>query len=117
MHASIPRAPACDRPFLHAQAERCVLPALNNLLENREMALDDGRFIVAPSRFDALLATRSAAELAQEGLLRAHPDFRVVALGVPVPAYPGHPLDPPLRSRFQAGGSGRGGNGGGGGQV
>lgn len=29
-------------------------------------------------------------------------DFRVIALGLPSPRYPGHPLDPPLRSRFQA---------------
>jgi len=35
--------------------ERNVLPLLNNLLENREMQLDDGRFLVAPSRFDRLL--------------------------------------------------------------
>ncbi len=26
----------------------------------------------------------------------------VVALGLPVPRFPGTPLDPPLRSRFQA---------------
>ena len=29
-------------------------------------------------------------------------DFRVIALGLPVPQFPGFPLDPPLRSRFQA---------------
>lgn len=26
----------------------------------------------------------------------------MIALGLPVPKYRGHPLDPPLRSRFQA---------------
>ena len=36
-----------------------------------------------------------------KGLLRVHEDFRVVALGLPVPAFAGFPLDPPLRSRFQ----------------
>lgn len=36
------------------KAERNVLPVLNNLLENREMQLDDGRLIVAPDRYDAL---------------------------------------------------------------
>lgn len=36
------------------KAERNVLPVLNNLLENREMQLDDGRLIVAPERYDAL---------------------------------------------------------------
>lgn len=29
------------------KAERNVLPTLNNLLENREMALDDGRLLVS----------------------------------------------------------------------
>ena len=32
----------------------------------------------------------------------AHTRFRVIALGAPVPPYPGYPLDPPFRSRFQA---------------
>ena len=32
------------------KAERNVLPVLNNLLENREIALDDGRFLMAPER-------------------------------------------------------------------
>ena len=36
------------------KAERNVLPVLNNLLENREMQLDDGRLIVAPLRYDQL---------------------------------------------------------------
>ena len=34
------------------KAERNVLPVLNNLLENREMQLEDGRFLVAPGRYD-----------------------------------------------------------------
>lgn len=34
-------------------------------------------------------------------LVRASERFRVIALGVPVPPYPGNPLDPPFRSRFQ----------------
>ena len=37
------------------KAERNVLPILNNLLENREMNLEDGRFLVHPARYDALL--------------------------------------------------------------
>lgn len=32
----------------------------------------------------------------------AHQNFRVIAIASPVPPYPGHPLDPPFRSRFQA---------------
>ena len=35
-------------------------------------------------------------------LLRVSPNFMVLALGLPVPRFPGHALDPPLRSRFQA---------------
>lgn len=34
--------------------------------------------------------------------MRVHENFRVVALGLPVPPFAGKPLDPPLRSRFQA---------------
>jgi hypothetical protein len=41
-------------------AERNVLPMLNNLLENREMELDDGSLIVSPERFDALEADQGA---------------------------------------------------------
>ena len=35
-------------------------------------------------------------------LARVSDQFRVIALGLPVPPYHGNPLDPPLRSRFQA---------------
>lgn len=35
-------------------------------------------------------------------LVRVDDNFRVIALGLPVPRYSGQPLDPPLRSRFQA---------------
>jgi len=35
-------------------------------------------------------------------IVRVSEDFRIFALGLPVPKYRGHPLDPPLRSRFQA---------------
>jgi von Willebrand factor A domain-containing protein 8 len=35
-------------------------------------------------------------------LIRVHEDFRVIAIGLPTPKYKGNPLDPPLRSRFQA---------------
>ena len=79
------------------KVERNVMPVLNNLLENREMALEDGRFLMAADRYDSLSETeRQAARV-----VRVHPNFRVIALGVPVPPFPGNPLDPPLRSRFQ----------------
>ena len=59
------------------------------------------RFLVAAPRYDKLLETHSQAELDSWNLLRVSEDFRVIALGHPVPKYPGNALDPPLRSRFQ----------------
>ncbi|CAE7942597.1 Vwa8 [Symbiodinium necroappetens] len=73
-----------------------VLPLLNNLLENREMQLEDGRFL---SRF----ATGECAGHGTDGtvkdceMVRVSPDFLVIAIGMPCR---GNPLDPPLRSRF-----------------
>ncbi|ELU02006.1 hypothetical protein CAPTEDRAFT_192878, partial [Capitella teleta] len=84
------------------KAERNVLPVLNNLLENREMQLDDGRFLMAAARYDTLLKEHSKEELDAWNLVRVDENFRVIALGLPVPRYQGNPLDPPLRSRFQA---------------
>ncbi|KAJ8310233.1 hypothetical protein KUTeg_012098 [Tegillarca granosa] len=84
------------------KAERNVLPILNNLLENREMQLDDGRFLVAADRYDKLLQDHSKEELDALKLVRVDERFRVIALGHPVPRYRGNPLDPPLRSRFQS---------------
>jgi len=40
------------------KAERNVLPILNNLLENREIHLEDGRFLVAPKTYDKLLQVK-----------------------------------------------------------
>lgn len=40
------------------KAERNVLPVLNNLLENREMHLEDGRFLIPSDRYDKLLQVR-----------------------------------------------------------
>jgi MoxR-like ATPase len=78
--------------------ERNVLPTINNLLENREMHLDSGEFMISAQRYDAL--EEGGEDVS--GLVRVHPDFRVVALGLPVPQFPGNSLDPPLRSRFQS---------------
>jgi hypothetical protein len=69
------------------KAERNVLPLLNNLLENREMALEDGSFLTSANRYDHLAATLPADRLRAAGLLRVHPGFVVVALGLPVPRY------------------------------
>lgn len=84
------------------KAERNILPILNNLLENREMHLEDGRFLVSASRYDNLLKENSKEELDKMGLVRVSENFRVMALGLPVPKYRGSALDPPLRSRFQS---------------
>ncbi|XP_076841646.1 von Willebrand factor A domain-containing protein 8 isoform X2 [Brachyhypopomus gauderio] len=84
------------------KAERNVLPILNNLLENREMQLEDGRFLVSAPRYDRLLQEHTKEELDEWKIVRVSEDFRVIALGLPVPRYKGNPLDPPLRSRFQA---------------
>ena len=85
------------------KAERNLLPLINNLLENREMALEDGSLLIHPDRYDSLRrAGMSDAELAARRLMRVSPEFMVVAIGLPVPRFPGTTLDPPLRSRFQA---------------
>lgn len=84
------------------KCERNVLPILNNLLENREMHLEDGRFLVSPKRFAHLTKIHSPEEIAKLKLVAVHPRFQVIALGLPVPKFEGNALDPPLRSRFQA---------------
>lgn len=84
------------------KAERNILPILNNLLENREMHLENGQFMVSAERYDNLLKDHSKDVLDSMGLIRVSNDFRVIAIGLPVPKYRGSPLDPPLRSRFQA---------------
>lgn len=84
------------------KAERNILPILNNLLENREMHLENGMFMISAERYDKLLKENSQEVLDKMGLVRVSENFRVIALGLPVPKYRGAPLDPPLRSRFQA---------------
>ena len=79
-------------------AERNILPVLNNLLENRELNLEDNTMLVSHSRYKNLLEGGADVSF----LRPTHPDFRIIATGVPVPPYPGNTLDPPLRSRFQA---------------
>ena len=79
------------------KVERNVMPVLNNLLENREIALEDGRFLLPQERYDSM----TEQQRKESNLVPVHPNFRVIALGVPVPPFPGNPLDPPLRSRFQ----------------
>ncbi|CAI5456254.1 unnamed protein product [Caenorhabditis angaria] len=83
------------------RAERNVLPILNNLLENREMQLDDGRFLMKHDKYDELKEKYDEATLKKMGIERVSENFHVIALGLPVPRFPGNTLDPPFRSRFQ----------------
>ncbi|KAH8981377.1 hypothetical protein EDB86DRAFT_3087168 [Lactarius hatsudake] len=89
--------PVCI-PQLHPSLLQIQFQVLNNLLENREMNLDDGTHILHPHRHLLL----SPADAADARFVPAHPSFRVIAIGAPVPPYTGYPLDPPFRSRFQA---------------
>ncbi|RDB28140.1 von Willebrand factor A domain-containing protein 8 [Hypsizygus marmoreus] len=84
------------------KAERGIMPVLNNLLENREMNLDDGTHIIHPHRYAQLESIGSVEVGSGHLFVPAHKDFRVIAIAAPVPPYPGYPLDPPFRSRFQA---------------
>jgi MoxR-like ATPase len=78
------------------RAERNVLHTLNNLLENREMNLEDGRTMVSHRHWQSLTARYSAADLTAKNIVPVSPNFLVIALGVAVPKYRGFPLDPPL---------------------
>ena len=86
------------------KAERNVLPTLNNLLENREMHLEDGTMLLPSHRLEELSLSPQQdndLSLSSSFLKPVHSDFRVIALGVPSPPFAGRSLDPPLRSRFQ----------------
>lgn len=85
------------------RAERNVLPTLNNLLENRELSLDDGRLLIEQRRYDQITRSGVSSDgLGMAKLMPVHHLFRVVALASPSPPFAGRALDPPLRSRFQA---------------
>ena len=57
--------------------------------ENREMQLSDGRFLMAHKRYDELLSEHSRVDMVARKLVRVHEDFCVIALGLPVPRFPG----------------------------
>ena len=63
------------------KVERNVLPVLNNLLENREMNLEDGRLLIPAGRYDGLLAEHGQELMDRWRLVRVSEDFRVIALG------------------------------------
>ncbi|KAH9809964.1 AAA domain-containing protein [Melampsora americana] len=80
------------------KAERGILPLLNNLLENREMNLEDGTHIIHPDRYESLSRKGSLPS----NFISASRSFQVICISLPVPPFTGYPLDPPFRSRFQA---------------
>lgn len=85
------------------KAERGVTPIINNILENREQNLADGRHLIPAEKLRAFKADEAQRKNSSASrFIPVHPDFRVIATGVPVPPYRGYPLDPPFRSRFQA---------------
>jgi midasin (ATPase involved in ribosome maturation) len=88
------------------RAERNVLPTLNNLLEAREMALEDGRLIISQERALAFTAHvqqpepgldialepepgGSSVRVLPSGMVAADPGFWVVSLASPSPPDPG----------------------------
>lgn len=70
----------------------------NSFTESRN--LDDGTHIIHPHRYAQLDAAKHTGQ--GKVFIPAHKNFRVIAIAAPVPPYPGYPLDPPFRSRFQA---------------
>ncbi|KDN48209.1 hypothetical protein K437DRAFT_245730 [Tilletiaria anomala UBC 951] len=83
------------------RAERNILPLLNNILENREQNLPDGTHLIPADRIASMQAEQAKLGKEVSRFVPVHPNFRVIALGLPIPPYKGHPLDPPFRSRFQ----------------
>ena len=69
------------------RAERNLLPLINNLLENREMHLDDGGFLLKAEKFDELAKEMGVQKLKELGMRRVDEQFRVIALGAPVPPF------------------------------
>jgi von Willebrand factor A domain-containing protein 8 len=81
------------------RTERNVLPTLNNLLENREMPLEDGRLLVSANRYKYLQQQQSDNPINQF-LVPVHHNFKVLAL-LSYDPNSNRRLDPPVRSRFQ----------------
>ncbi|CBQ70003.1 conserved hypothetical protein [Sporisorium reilianum SRZ2] len=85
------------------KAERGVTPIINNILENREQNLADGRHLIPAEKLAAFQQEEAQLKGGNSSrFIPVHPNFRIIATGVPVPPYRGYPLDPPFRSRFQA---------------
>jgi hypothetical protein len=85
------------------KAERNVLPTLNNLLENREMNLDDGSVLISHDNYEKIVKNDNSS-IKKSQLIPVNENFFVISLVTPTPPYVSSTsisLDPPLRSRFQ----------------
>ncbi|KAI3381394.1 hypothetical protein SNEBB_005189 [Seison nebaliae] len=95
-------------------AERNVLPIINNLLENREMQLEDGSLLINENKYRNLLEKYGKEDINVSKLIPIHSNFRCIVLGTPygvnsversiIPfkfGINGKSIDPPFRSRFQ----------------
>lgn len=69
-----------------------------NLRRHVAQNLEDGTHVVSSDRYQKMIERGEDTT----SFIPAHRDFRVIAIGTPVPPYPGYPLDPPFRSRFQS---------------
>lgn len=81
------------------RVERNILPLLNNLLENREITLEDGRILLPPHRSKFL----ENHNVDKDKIISVHEDFRVIGImRLNNSSSSSTQLDPPFRSRFQA---------------
>ena len=79
-----------------------VFMLVNSLLKSTNVDSYNWAICLNQHEFFFFSKEHSKEELDAWKLVRVSEDFRVIALGLPVPRYQGNPLDPPLRSRFQA---------------
>jgi von Willebrand factor A domain-containing protein 8 len=62
-----------------------ILPSIQRLVSEREMALPDGSFLVHPTRYKMLVETHgfSTEQLKKKGIFPVHPCFRIIAIARP----------------------------------
>ena len=67
------------------KCERKVLPVLNHLLENYELLLEDGRWLISERRDNQLIESHhySVDELKQMKIEMIHSSFRIITIRLP----------------------------------
>ncbi len=65
------------------KAERGVTPIINNILENREQNLADGRHLIPAEKLEAFRQEEAQQKDGASRFIPVHPNFRVIATGVP----------------------------------